>query len=51
MCVCVCVCLRVNVSGYVCTCMEDAENRFHVNVYPREATFVCRNRTKNTTTN
>lgn len=47
--VCVCVCLRVNASIYVCRCVEDAENRFHVNVYPREATFVCRNRMKNTT--
>lgn len=44
--VCVCVCLRVNVAVYVCTCVEDVENRFHVNVYP----FVCRNRMKNPTT-
>lgn len=48
-CKCVCVCLRVNASVYVCRCVEDAENRFHVNVYPREATFVCGNRMKNTT--
>lgn len=48
-CVCVCVCLRVNVAVYVCTCVEDVENKFHVNVYPREAMFVCRNRMKNPT--
>lgn len=47
--VCVCVCLRVNVAVYVCTCVEDVENKFHVNVYPREAMFVCRNRMKNPT--